>query len=299
MKINLSVSIKSLPYMAVITGASLGALTGVFVKTINLPITSIAFFRMFIPSLVLFLFFVLKRSNPFRGNYKTMLAASLLNAVRMFFFYLAFTLTSIGNAVIMLYTWPILVTVLAFFVLGEKQNKTEIFLIIGSFAGIVLTYIDKEISFKSRDFLGMASMVLCSMIYAVTMVIFKKETDNYSKLETVFFQNLIGGLVFLPFIIFNRPAPVSYQLGLGILLGLLVGIGAFLLFFYALNKLKISHYSVLAYFEVIAAFVLSTVLFHEKISWNMYAGAAIIISTGYMLQIFHYKEKNHPRLNKI
>ncbi len=95
------------PYLAIILAATIGGSSGVFIKLLDLPSTSMTFFRMFVPVVVLLVYLSLKKIRLFRGHYGIMLVASGLNATRMLLFFVGYLYTSIGNAVIILFTWPI------------------------------------------------------------------------------------------------------------------------------------------------------------------------------------------------
>ncbi|MBU1198216.1 MAG: DMT family transporter [Nanoarchaeota archaeon] len=272
------------PYFAVILAATIGGSSGIFIKLLNLPATTMTFFRVVVPVVVLLGFFAWKKIKLFQGNFKIMLFASLLNAIRMFLYVFAYLYTSIGNAVIILFTWPIFATIFGIIILKEKV-KTKTALLIGlAFLGIIIMYINKEISFGNKDFLGMAAMLLSAILFALTMVIFKKELKDYSKTETVFYQNIVGALIFLPFIFINKPVPNIPQIGTGIIYGLLVGIAAYALFFFALKKLKMSHYSLFTYWEVPAALIFSVIFFKEIITLNVIIGGLLIIIAGFLLR---------------
>jgi drug/metabolite transporter (DMT)-like permease len=272
------------PYLAVIFAATIGGSSGVFIKLLNLPSTSITFFRVFIPVAILLVYFGWKKIKLFQGNYKIMLIASGLNAARMFLYMFAYLYTSIGNAVILLFTWPIFATIFGAIFLKEKVSKRTASLIGLAFLGIVIMYSNKEISFGSNDFLGMGAMLLSAIIFSITAVIFKKELKNYSKTETIFYQNLLGAIVFLPFIFINKPLPTLTQTSFASIYAFLVGIIGFLLFFYALKKLKMSHYSLFTYWEVPAALIFGVIFFKEVITLNMIFGGALIIVAGLLLR---------------
>lgn len=213
-----------------------------------------------------------------------MLVASGLNAVRMFLYVVAYRYTSIGNAVILLFTWPIFATIFGAIILKEKVSKRTALLIGMAFLGIIIMYSNKKISFGSNDFIGMGAMLLSAIIFSITAVIFKKELKNYSTTETIFCQNLIGAIVFLPFIFINKPLPTITQTSVASVYGFLVGIVALLLFFYALKKLKMSHYSLFTYWEVPAALIFSVIFFKEVITINMFFGGVLIVIAGLLLR---------------
>lgn len=272
------------PYLAVIIAATIGGSSGVFIKFIDLPPSTITFFRMAVPVIILSVYLLNKGKQLFRGNYKIMLSASLLNAIRMFLFFVGYLYTSIGNAVIILFTWPIFGSLFSAIFLKEKISKRTAALIGLAFGGIVIMYINKEIGFGNKDFIGMAAMLLSAVLFSVTAVIFKKELVNYSRTETIFYQNLVGAIAFLPFIFINTPAPSAMQTGVTVFYSVLIGIASFALFFYALRRLKMSHYALFTYWEVIAALLFSVLFFQEVITWNMIAGGGLILATGIMLR---------------
>ncbi|MFO7977682.1 MAG: DMT family transporter, partial [Bacteroidales bacterium] len=196
-------NVKLNPYLAIVMASTIGGSSGVFIKLLGLPSTSITFFRMFIPVAVLLIYFAWKRKPLFRGNYGIMLVASGLNAARMFLFFVAFLYTTIGNAVIILYTWPIFAVLFSALFLKEKITLRTVLLIGMAFLGIVIMYINKEISFGNQDFVGMAAMLLSAIIFSMTAVIFKHKLKDYGKTETIFYQNLLGAIIFTPFIFIN------------------------------------------------------------------------------------------------
>ncbi|MEA2065169.1 MAG: DMT family transporter [Patescibacteria group bacterium] len=272
------------PCLEVVLASVVWGSTGVFVKYLNLPPTTIAFFRLAVPTLILGAFFLFKRTKLFHSKNKLILLASSLNAIRMFFYFVGFTFTSIGNAVIILYTWPIFATILSALFLKEKISKKNIVLLFITFFGIVLIYLNKEISFANKDFIGMSSMLLSAIIYSSTVVIFKKESNNYSKFETIFYQNLVGAIVFLPFIFINYPFPTIFQISVASIYAILIGLVGFGLFFSALKQIKASTASFLSYVEVISAILFGIILFNEVLTWNIVVGGLLIISSAIFIR---------------
>lgn len=272
------------PYLEVTLAAIIWGSTGSFVKYLNLPPTTITFFRVAVPTIILGIFFLIKGTRLFHSKNKLILIASSLNAIRMFFYFVGFTFTSIGNAVIILYTWPIFATILSVLFLKERITKKNVVLLITAFLGIVLIYLNKEISFANEDFLGMSSMLLSAIIYSSTVVIFKKESNNYSRFETVFYQNLIGSIIFLPFIFLNQPFPTLSQISVATIYAILIGVIGFGLFFSALKQINASTASLLAYVEVISGIVLGIILFNEVLTWNIVVGGLLIISSAMLIR---------------
>src|SRR3989338_6719294 len=244
------------PYLAIILGATFGATSGVFIKLLQLPPTTMTFFRVFVPTVVVLMYILfVKKTKLIHGNWKLMLIASGLNAIRIFLYFVAYLYTTLGNAVIMSQTWPIFAVIFSVFFLNEKVTKKSILLIGLAFTGIIIMSLNKEISFENKEFLGMVIMMIAGLIYAITAIIFKKELTNYSKTETIFYQNVVGAALFLPFIFINKPMPTDIQWIFATGYGFLVGVIAFILFFYGMKKLPMSQYSLFSYWEVIATVI--------------------------------------------
>lgn len=115
------------PYFEAILAGVIWGLSGLFVKYLHLPPTTVTFFRLAVPTFILLLFFIIKKIKLFHGNNKLILLASTLNAARVFLYTVGFTFASIGNAVIILYTWPVFTTIFSILFLKEKVCLKELF----------------------------------------------------------------------------------------------------------------------------------------------------------------------------
>ena len=191
----------------VIFAAILSGISGIIVKYMAIPATSMAWLRMATPTILIGAFLLYRGKNIFREGYKLMLTASVFNMIRMFFFFLAYIYTSVANAIIVLYTWPIFTVILSIIFLKEKVSRRQIFLLFISFIGIIVVYAGHELSFDNDDFKGLTAAICCAFFYAFTVIIFKSRSGEFDPFETIFFQNSLGAIVFLPFFITNDPSP--------------------------------------------------------------------------------------------
>jgi len=276
---------KEKAYLAILTGATIGGVGGLFIKFMSIPATSIACIRMMVPCLLLGGWLLSTGTRIFRGNYKVMLGGSMINAVRMYLFLVAFIYTSIGNAVIVFYTWPIFGTLLGATLLKEHITRRQIALLGLAFTGIITAYSNQDFSFENQDFIGMTAAISSAFLYALTVIIFKTETPNYTRNEIIFYQNIVGALVFIPFFIFNEPTPTVKDMTLGISYGLMVGIMAYSFFFFGLKYLEASKASMLTYVEVVSAVLLSYLVLGDVLSWNMIVGGGCIILSTILLRL--------------
>lgn len=260
------------------------ASSGSFIKYLQLPTSMLASIRMAVPAIVLYTLYAARGEFLIKKSSKIIVLASCLNAVRLFFYVLSFAYTSIANAIIILYTWPVFATLYSALILKEKIPKTNFFLLVLPFTGVVILFAQQDFSFQNQDVIGMSSMFFSASIFALSVILFKKESHKYSGFQTVFYQNMVGGIVFLPAFFFSDYAPTWHQLGIATFFALLLGVIAFGLFFTALRNLKASTLSFLTYLEVVFAILYGYIFFHETITWNMILGGALIIVSAIMLK---------------
>jgi drug/metabolite transporter (DMT)-like permease len=265
------------PYLQVVCAALIWGSSGAFVKWLDMRPATFSFFRLAVPTMALGGLFALQRRNVFRGGVILLLVASLLNAGRMVLFFAGYSLTSIGNGVIMLYTWPIFATLYGVLFLKERITRKQTIALVSAFVGIVLMYLPHLQRLQKTDLLGMSSMLGSAALYAGTVVMFKKRSLDYSGWEIIFFQNLAGTLIFAPVALLHIPALHSWQLAGAGAYTILVGFVGFGLFFTALSRIKASTASALAYVEVLGAVTSGILLFNEKLSWNILAGGLLIV----------------------
>ncbi len=268
-------------FLAVLTAAIITGFSGVFIKTMAINPASQAWLRMGVPTIVTAIW-MLSTGTPFlRGNWKKMVLTSVLCTVRILLFFAAFTNTSIGNAIIVFYTFPIFSAIFGYFFLKENITSKQKILLFIAFLGIILAFSDKEFSFKNEDFIGITAALLSAIVHAITVVLFKSESTDYTRTELLFYQNFVGFLILAPFFQFATATVTDYSLGISY--GLLVGTVGYGLFFYGLKKLKASTTTALMYMEVVSAVIFGYFFFNEQLSLFTILGGALIIGSSFLL----------------
>ena len=104
----------------------------------------------------------------------------------------------------------------------------------------------------------------------------------------VFFQNIIGAIVFVPFLMSLPEADLSH-IGMGVFYGFLIGIVVFKLFFYGLSHLTASTATTLMYLEVVSAILLGYLVLGEPLTWNILFGGSLIITSSYLISRMNKK----------
>lgn len=268
-------------FLAVLFAAIITGFSGVFIKTMAINPVSQAWLRMGIPTIYTAIWMISTQTPFFRGNWKKMISTSVLCTVRILLFFTAFTSTSIGNAIIIFYTFPIFSAIFGVFFLKEKISSIQKILLFIAFLGIILAFSDKEFSFENQDFLGIVAALLAAIVHAITVILFKSESTEYTQNEFLFYQNFVGFLILAPFFQFATATITDY--GLGISYGLLVGTLGYGLFFYGLKKLKASTTAALMYVEVVSAVFFGFLFFGEQLSLFTILGGLLILGSSFLL----------------
>lgn len=275
---------KTRAILAIVLCACVAGTSGIFIKYMTtLDSGSLAWMRTGIPVILILPWIYFKRRGFFRSNPRMVLIASGLNATRMFLFFMAFIYTSIGTAIITLYTWPIWVSILGVLFLKEEfRIKQWVFLFI-AFTGIIIAYSDQTFSLDDKDFVGILAAIGSAFFYSWTVIVFKKELKNYHPLEVVFYQNLVGAFVFIPFVWKILPTVDNTHITVGVCYAVIVGVGVFGLFFFGLRYLKASFASSLMYIEVVSAILLSYIVLNDQLSPRMMLGGVMIVFSSFMI----------------
>ena len=258
--------------------AFLMSFSGPFVRWASLNSGAMTFVRTAVPSAVLGVWLLIRRgfwTGMTRRKFAVLLFASTLNAVRLWLFFESYRLTSVGNAVIVLYSWPVFTALFGTLLLKERLHPRDGILLAMAFAGMAVVYSGGNFSLGNDDFLGMTLMLVSAGLYSLMIVLIRRE--EIERLQSTFWQNLVGAIVYIPAFIGNlgTAAPSSWMFAGAN--GLLVGTAGFALFFSALGRLPAALVGHISYLEVVFALLWSRVIFLEPVGWRHITGAVLII----------------------
>jgi len=274
---------------AVILAALIAGFNGILIKAMpSLSTGAIGWFRAGVPVLFLLPGLLKARQLKVQGNTRMLLLASVINAVRTYFFLLAFVYTSVGNAIVLFYVYPLFITIIETAVYKAPISKKQVLFMLLAFGGIAFTYADKEFSFESRDFIGMLAAILAAVGYAFFVSIFKRQTQDCNRNQLLFYQNLAGAVLFIPFLFGLKDVALTHM-GIGVFYGLLIGIVQFGLFFFGLKHLNATTAASLMYLEVLSAVLLSFLILNEQLSWNTYVGGVLILISSFYISKLNRK----------
>ena len=203
---------------------------------------------------------------------------------RISYFY-AVNFTTVTMAAILFYTYPVFVTLSAFFFLKEKISFREVLAIVLTFLGVALVVRVYDISSLRINLLGIISGLASSILFVVYFLMAKKLRNRYASRTLTLYGDGVGALTLAPIISFSIPQMMGFPLQLWFLIFAIAWIPsllAYLLYSYALKYVKASKGSILSVIEPLSAALFSTIIIGESLEQPQIVGIALA-STGVIL----------------
>ena len=153
------------PYLLAVLAILILGSAGAFIKVMDLPPIALTFFRMAIPTVLLFGYFkLIRRVRLFRYSIKWLMIGSLLNAARLLLFIASYSFTGIVNAIVIFYTWPVFAVLYSRVWLKESIPRRNQVLLFLPLVGIAIIFSDQQMTTDEQDLIGMSAMLLSSML---------------------------------------------------------------------------------------------------------------------------------------
>ena len=187
---------------------------GLAVKITNCPADALTGWRCFF-CLVLFVLFY--RKEKLLTFSKAQWAGAIAYFLMAYFYIAATQLTTAANAILLQYTAPVYVALLAIWLLKEKVKKKDWFVIAAVFLGMILFFVDKA---GIGNMLGNVLGVLSGISFA-TFIVCTRMQKNAHPAGSIFLGNVIALVVCLPSMIVT-PLTEDAIFG-GMYLGLIYG----------------------------------------------------------------------------
>jgi drug/metabolite transporter, DME family len=202
----------------------------------------------------------------------------------------------------LLFTYPILVTLGAFVFFHEKVKATQILALAVAVAGTMLSTQFWQISRESLEFkgilLGLGSAVAYSFFNLYGEHILNKIEPLTSLTYIQMFSALSLVLYQLPVFLSGQAVLVSNstQFVIGVSLGTVASIVPFWLLLIGIKHIGSSKASIIGTLELPAVFVLSSVFLHEQLSAWQVAGAILILFSIVMIRLGDFKAIDKYRI---
>lgn len=261
----------------VVAAALVWSGTALWVKIIQLPPSQLAFIRTAVPTLLVGIYLIYRRSRFEFLKDKIAFLSGVLNGLRLLVWTCGMQYMDVSGGIVLTYTSPIFSAVLSYFFLGEMLKKSTLVAFALGIGGVVCVT-----GGHVGGLIGSALIILAAILWGVVNVSSKHSIGKFSSLEMVFSQNFFATLL-LSYAPFIYPTPSVHELGLGALYGLITGTIGFVLYLRGLRAISVAEASVVTYLEVVFAMILANVLLNEQPDNTRLLGAVLIILSGALI----------------
>jgi len=197
--------------------------------------------------------------------------------------FLAGGVISPGLASVLANMQPLIASVLAFFLLGERLKRSGLLGLLIGFFGIVLTALPGfSLQATNGSSSGVGYVLLAALGIAVGNILLKRLAGQVDPLMAAGWQFVLGGVPLL-FIAQVVEAPVRIDWSLPFVVNLLaLGLGgtalAFLLWFWLLRREELTRLNTFTFLTPVFALLIGTLFFSERLGLTEMAGIALTFS---------------------
>lgn len=215
-------------------------------------------------------------------------ALVVVNAVTGFY---AFAVLPLSEAYPIFFSAPLMITLFAIPLLGEKVGLHRGFAVAVGLIGVIIVVRPGGAHFG----LGHAAALLAAMVYAINSILLRKmgkaERSVVIMLYPMLANFVVSGLA-LPFV--YEPLPVEH---LGLLAAMsATGFVAGLIMIEAYRRAPASIVAPMQYSQIIWGVIFGAIFFQESSDWVTFLGTAIIIASG--VYIVQREGKSDVSLNR-
>ena len=278
---------------------------GAFVKNINLSSSEIALLRGVIGSIFLICAtFFLRQKLSFKSIQRNIVLLFLSGSAIGFNWILlfqAYKYTSISNATLSYYFAPIVVIILAPFVLKERLSLAKVGCILAAMLGLFLI-VNLGSSSNNASYnhvVGILYGLSAAVLYA-SVILMNKFIKDLAGFETTLVQLVVAVVVLSPYVFIKDHFEFSGLNSRSILLILIVGIIhtglAYFLYFTSIKELKGQTIAVLSYIDPISAVIIAALFLGESMSFIQMIGGALILGSAFLSERLETKAQ---RLNTV
>ncbi|QGA58279.1 DMT family transporter [Brucella sp. 2280] len=170
---------------------------------------------------------------------------------------------------------PLLVTMLSVPFLGEKVGWRRLTAIITGLCGVLLIINPINAHFDTNMLFPVAATTMFAVYVVATRAVSKSDSAM-----TSFFYTGIGGVVVLTIVGMFHITPIVPHDWPWMAALCVCGIASHYFLIRAYDILEAGEVQPLTYFQLVIGAFIATLIFHEKLTWNIVAGAFIVVGAG-------------------
>lgn len=286
---------KTLGYSTMIVSAILMGCVGLFARNINTSGDVIAFTRMTVGAICIFaLMFYQGKTLSIKSTKlsPSIIASGAFLGLCLAAYVSATQYTTLANAVFLIYTGPVISTVLAAIFLKERISALTAGFLCAVFVGCLLiigvisfqpeTGLTFSLTFSKETLFGDMLGLLSGLGFGLYLFFSRYRTDVTSD-SRAFFNFLFGAIAIAITFAFNPPslAEMNFDSWLWLLaMGFFIGFCALTLLTIAAKHLKAAELACVSYLETVVGAAIGLLMFNEPLTGLQTVGGVLVIFGG-------------------
>jgi drug/metabolite transporter (DMT)-like permease len=276
------------PYLKIVAAMLIWSTWGLLIRWLALPPVVVLFYTSLIASCAVPIALRIRGEFPAsilskgpRNLFAALVFASLLNNLTYFY---SLGHTTVSNAVFAHYTAPVIVAVLAPFLISERIQKVTLISLPIAVAGMAMIVASSGgLRLNSVHLPGILAGTASGIAYAFVIIVSREISRMMMYHKAIIILLWATVIVTAPVALsMDYRLPVRSALLL-LATGLLHSTTAPLLYFSALRQVLAQHAAILGYTEPLAAIPLAFVFLAEKPSFAALIGGVLILFSGYLV----------------
>jgi drug/metabolite transporter (DMT)-like permease len=275
-------------YLLVAISGGFFGLSGMFVEILsayNIPINLLGFYRPLIAFIMIFIYLLIRKREYLKVDGRGLLYIALLGFVSQTLFnqlyFATMEKTTIATAVVLLYTAPIFVVIMARFLYKELFNLPKLIALVVSVTGCFLAATGGSFELLKLNSTGLLLGVGTGFTFALLPIISKDLVKKYHYFTIALYSMGFGALFSLAFIDIRTIILIDYNIKIWanlIALGFFANAFAYLLYMAGMSyNIQSSKVSIINTVEVPVAVLTSFIFFQEYIFGLKLLGILLVI----------------------
>jgi drug/metabolite transporter (DMT)-like permease len=261
-------------------------LAGLFGKLILLPPLVIVLGRVIFAAVFLALLALYLKQNiqlNQKKDYLYLFIMGIILALHWWTFFQAIRVSTVAVGLLTYSTFPIFVTFLEPYFFKENIKRSDIFLALFTFLGVILVIPRFQIANNITQ--GALWGIASGFTFAVLSILNRKYVKKYSSLVIAFYQDSAAAIVLLPFLFLMEFTFTLKDILLLALLGVCFTALAHTLFIKGLTRVKAQTASIIACLEPVYGIVMAFFFLGEMPGLRVVFGGILILGTGFYVTI--------------
>ncbi len=225
-----------------------------------------------------------------RRKRKALLLLGAWHAGVMLSYYTAVSFTNVSMSVLLLYTAPLYVLLIAPVILREKISTKNLAALAFSLAGVVVVVGPENLIAGTAEtgsgyLFGVLMGLFSGFFYACIIMTSRYLRDEYSGLEQLFLSTGVTLIILLPFMMQISPTALIENLPVLIFLGVMITSIGSILYFTGLEHVKAQNASIISLLEPVSTIFFAYLILNDPVSISTLLGCGLILASSLLMSL--------------